>query len=201
MKIYFVTKNTNKISEFRDYLQHCSVGSRIGIDFCIIEQHLDDILHHDLDVIVRHKVLEAYQEFRLPCVVEHGGLFMDALAGLPGGVGQVVWDAVKDRMCGFLHADDSKGAVARSIIGYCDGRRVRTYRGETRGLVAEHSRGEYLFHWDPIFIPEGSDQTYGEMGPEKKRETSPTVKAWDAFLKAAFGNERNTPSRLLKSSF
>ena len=35
MKIYFVTKNTNKISEFRDYLQHRSVEPRLGTDICI----------------------------------------------------------------------------------------------------------------------------------------------------------------------
>jgi inosine/xanthosine triphosphate pyrophosphatase family protein len=58
-----------------------------------------------------------------------------------------------------------------------------------------------LFHWDPIFIPEERDQTYGEMGPKKKRETSPAVKAWDAFVNAAFKNERDTPSRVLKYSF
>lgn len=192
MKIYFVTANHFKINEVHDYLEYFNVGSRLGIDFCTIQQHLNELLHHDIDVIVKQKALQAHQYFGLPCVVEQGGLFMDALPGWPGGVGQVVWEVVGDRLCGFLHAEDSKVAVARSIIGYCDGRRVRTYQGETRGYVAERSRGDYLFRWDPIFIPEGSDQTYGEMGLEKKRATSPAVKAWDAFLNAEFGNERDT---------
>ncbi|HKC62186.1 MAG TPA: non-canonical purine NTP pyrophosphatase, partial [Pyrinomonadaceae bacterium] len=70
--------------------------------------------------------------------------------------------------------------------GYCDGKKVSIHQGETRGQMAASSRGEYKFHWDPIFIPEGSAQTYGEMGPEDKRTTSPVIKAWEKFLKEEF---------------
>jgi XTP/dITP diphosphohydrolase len=194
MKIYFVTKNCFKMDELRDYLEYFDVRARLSVDlcFCVPDQDLYEILHPEIDVIVKQKALEAYKYLRRPCVVERGGLYMDALPGLPGGVGHLVWNAVGDRMCGFLHAEDSKGTVARSILGYCDGRQVRLYRGETSGQVAEHPRGGYRFQWDPIFIPEGSDQTYGEMGREQKRASSPVVKAWDAFLQAEFGDERDT---------
>ncbi|MEK7856741.1 MAG: hypothetical protein AAB288_11675, partial [Acidobacteriota bacterium] len=47
------------------------------------------------------------------------------------------------RLCGFLRANDSRGATARAILGYCDGRQIRLFRGETRGEVAERARGEY----------------------------------------------------------
>ena len=194
MKIYFVTKNCFKMDELRDYLEHFEVRARLSVDFCfcVPDQDLSEILHPEIDVIVKQKALEAYKYLGRPCVDEHGGLFMDALPGLPGGVGQLVWNAVGDRMCGFLHAEDSKGSVARSIIGYCDGRRVRLYRGETRGQVAEHARGDHRFLWEHIFIPEGSEQTCGEMGRKQKRASSPVVKAWDAFLKAEFGDEHDT---------
>ena len=87
-------------------------------------------------------------------------------------------------MCGFLRAEDTRGAEAQSIIGYCDGRRVRTYPGRTKGEVTEHARGDRGFRWDPIFKPTGCDLTYGEMAPEVKRETSPDEKAWDLFFKS-----------------
>ncbi len=86
----------------------------------------------------------------------------------------------------FLAPGESRGAVALSVIGYCDGRRIRVHRGETRGNVTEKADGEYKFNWDPIFMPEGSEQTYGQMGMELKRATSPSVKAWEAFLTAEF---------------
>jgi XTP/dITP diphosphohydrolase len=70
----------------------------------------------------------------------------------------------------------------RSYLGYCDGRRVRVYQGATRGRVADRARGRYTFAWDPIFIPETESRSYGEMGLERKRHTSPVYKAWDAFF-------------------
>jgi hypothetical protein len=74
--------------------------------------------------------------------------------------------------------------IIDSFLGYCDGRRVRVYVGETRGRIADRARGAYSFAWDPIFIPEGSEKTYGEMGLEGKRTTSPVEKAWEAFMRA-----------------
>ncbi|MEO5685238.1 MAG: non-canonical purine NTP pyrophosphatase [Chitinophagaceae bacterium] len=186
MKIYFVTSNTYKAAEIAAYFKEAAKQPGFNIELCIIKTSVQEILHEDIEVIVKRKALEAYASFGGPCVVEHGGVFMDALPGLPGGIGQIVWNAVGDRICSFLNEHDSRGAAARSIIGYCDGKRVRTYTGETRGQITTAARGEYKFNWDPIFIPDGSDLTYGEMGAEKKRATSQSLKAWKAFLKAEF---------------
>ena len=182
MKIYYVTTNEFKITEARDYVASHHMEDRLDLSF--LRSDVQEILHYDVSLIVRQKTIEAFKHIRWPCVVEHGGLFMDALPGLPGGVGKIVWDAVGERICGFLSTDDPRGATARSFLGYCDGRRVRVYVGETRGRIADRARGAYSFAWDPIFIPEGSEKTYGEMGLEGKRTTSPVVKAWEAFMRA-----------------
>jgi XTP/dITP diphosphohydrolase len=182
VKIYLVTTNEFKIREAQDYVASHHVEDRLELSF--LRTDVQEILHPDVSLIVRRKTIEAYQQIRWPCIVEHGGLFMDALPGLPGGVGKIVWEAVGERMCGFLSENDPRGATARSFLGYCDGRRVRVYVGETRGRIADRAKGAYTFAWDPVFIPEGSDETYGEMGLERKRTTSPVVKAWDAFMRA-----------------
>jgi XTP/dITP diphosphohydrolase len=200
MKIYFVTTSTFKAQEIADFLSQSGGEPYQDIDICIVAQQLQEILHRDIDIIVRHKALAAYQSLTLPCFVEHSGIFMDALPGLPGGVGQIIWNAIGDRMCDFLREGDSRAATARSVIGYCDGRHVRLYEGETRGQIAGKSRGAYNSNWDPIFIPEGSDQTYGEMGVEKKRATSPIIKAWEAFLKAEVSRDHPLPDTLSRSA-
>ena len=111
---------------------------------------------------------------------------MKDLPGLPGGIGRIIWDAVGDRMCTSLREGDSREATAVSVVGYCDGRRIHIFRGETKGQVATCARGDYTYYRDPIFIPEGEKQTYGEMGPARKRATSQSIKAFDAFLRRAF---------------
>jgi XTP/dITP diphosphohydrolase len=181
VKLYFLTTNPFKISEARDYFACRKIDA---VELCVVEQDVQEILHPDVTVIVRQKAIDAYEYIRHPCVVEHGGLFMDALPGLPGGVGKIVWNAVGDRMCSFLRDGDDRSATARAFLGYCDGKRVSVHVGETRGKIADRARGAYQFAWDPIFMPEQSAETYGEMGQERKRATSPVFKAWDGFLKA-----------------
>lgn len=186
MKIYFVSTNKQKIDEVRDYLKLLKDKSQINIDLGIVKYDVKEILHPDIEEIVKSKALEAFRYTGFPCLVEHGGLFMKDLPGLPGGIGKIIWEAVGDRMCTFLREGDSREATAVSVVGYCDGRRIHTFRGETKGQVATSARGDYTYNWDPIFIPEGEKQTYGEMGPEKKRATSQSIKAFDAFLQKAF---------------
>ena len=186
MKIYFVSTNKEKIDEVRDYLKLLKDKSKIDIDLGIVRYDVKEILHPDIEEIVKSKALEAFRYTGFPCLVEHGGLFMKDLPGLPGGIGKIIWTAVGDRMCAFLREGDSREAIAVSVIGYCDGRRIHTFRGETKGEVATSARGNYTYNWDPIFIPEGENETYGEMGPDRKRATSQSIKALDAFLKKTF---------------
>ncbi|MFN7985203.1 MAG: non-canonical purine NTP pyrophosphatase [Vicinamibacterales bacterium] len=182
MKIYFVTSSEPKRREFKDFL--ASASDVATVEIAVLNGDLDEVLDHDIDNIVTHKALGAYGDVGLPCVVEHSGLFMDALPGLPGGLGQVIWKAVGERMCQFLRPDDSRAATARSVLGYCNGRVVHLFSGETRGHVAECARGEYAFNWDQIFIPDGATQTYGEMSPDERRRTSPAHKAWTKLVSA-----------------
>lgn len=176
MKLYFVTVNNFKATEVASYLR----GTDIELQ--VIQHQIQEILNIDLSVIVEDKVLKAYRHLGRPCVVEHGGLLLDALNGLPGGLSKVVWDTVGDKICGFLRKEDSRAATAQSVIGYCDGRRLYEYVGETRGTIANRARGSYKFQWDPIFIPDGQDRTYAEMGFPEKGQYSQAAKAWKQLV-------------------
>jgi XTP/dITP diphosphohydrolase len=182
MKICFVTKNEHKRMEISGYLNSIDAKERYPVELVFASRDLQEILDPDIEKIVKAKALEAYKYLRIPCVVEHGGIFIESLKEFPGGVGQIVWNAIGERMCSFLGAEESRSATARSIVGYCDGKKIRTFTGETRGRITLQSKGNYHFNWDPIFAPEGSEQTYGEMGPELKRATSQAIKAWNNFL-------------------
>lgn len=177
MKLFFVTVNDFKTKEVREYLKDS------GVELEIVKYGVQEILNIDLSVIVKDKALKAYQQLGIPCVVEHGGLIIDALKGLPGGLSKVVWDAVGDKLCNFLDDKDTRAATAQSVIGYCDGRRVHIHVGETRGRVADRARGGYTFQWDPIFIPDGQSKTYAELGFPEKGKYSQAAKAWNALVK------------------
>jgi len=54
--------------------------------------------------------------------------------------------------------------------------------GETRGRVVLPPRGDQGFGWDPIFLPEGEELTYAELGSEAKDSLSHRGRAWRALL-------------------
>jgi XTP/dITP diphosphohydrolase len=201
MKLYFVTSSESKIREVAAWFEQraATAGAARGepvLQFSPVRHDVQEIMHPDLEVVVRYKALEAYKYLRQPCLVEHGGLFFEGLQELPGPLGKIIWSAVGERMCGFLREGDSRRAIARAHLGYCDGRQIHVFRGETAGSVAVEARGDYNRHnWDPIFIPDGETDTYGEMGAERKSVSSPMLRAWEQFVEAVgAGRERDRGS-------
>ena len=98
-------------------------------------------------------------------VVEDSGFFIKALNDFPGtcsayihkriGLQGIIklMKGIKDRECTY-----------KSAVAYCKpGKKAISFLGEENGMVAESTRGFYGFGHDPIFIPESSDKTYGEI--------------------------------------
>ncbi|SRR6266480_1040704 len=193
MKLYFLTTNKNKAEETTAFFEQTDVKGAHDIEFRVIGYDVQEILDPDLELVVRKKTLEGYEYLNRPCLVEKSGLFFKGLPDLPGPLGKIIWKAVRGRMCDFLRKEDTRLATARAIIGYCDGKRIRLYEGSTTGEIAEEARGDYnTLNWDPIFIPEGDTQTYGEMGRERKYKTSPLIKAWRKFIEREFPDVAHT---------
>ena len=65
--------------------------------------------------------------------------------------------------------------------GHCD-----TFEGKVAGKLTFPPRGTEGFGYDPIFIPEGFDITFGEMDPAKKHEMSHRADAFRQLVAACF---------------
>jgi XTP/dITP diphosphohydrolase len=172
MKLYFVTSNEGKVKDLRAHFADA------GIEIEHAPYEIQEVLNLDLDEMVRQKTLSAYRYLSRPCVVEHGGLFITALKELPGGLTKEMWERLGGQICEMVGPDGDRSAVARSIVGHCDGRRINLYRGETRGSLAPRPAGSGGYSWDPIFVPEGCEKTFAEMSFAEKVEHSQTMKAW-----------------------
>lgn len=183
MKIIFLSSNEHKIAEVAKILQsdHIQiVGTSVKIS---------EIQTENVKDLVRDKALKAFSRIGRPVIVEHTGLYIEALNHLPGGLTQIFWDRLKAE--GFIqlisHAKES-AVIARTIIAYCDNQKIHFFEGEVCGTFAAKSRGPDHFQWDCIFIPDGFAQTFAEMG-EKKNEISMRKLALDHFSK--FLQEQN----------
>jgi len=157
----FITGNQNKA----DYLTRL-----LGLSLNHQKIELDEIQSVSLDEIVTHKVKQAYQMAGKPVLVEDVAMGFDALDGLPGPFVKffVESDSGLENMCRMLDGFNNRSARAFCTFGYYDGTTLQLIRGEIRGVIADHPRGEGGFGWDRIFCPEGYDgRTRAELTPEE----------------------------------
>lgn len=68
---------------------------------------------------------------------------------------------------------DDKTAYAQCIFAFCEGPDAEpiVFTGRCNGSICE-PRGENMFGWDPVFQPEGHDQTFAEISAEVKNSIS-----------------------------
>lgn len=113
----------------------------------------------------------------LPALADDSGLVVDALGGLPGVysaryAGPSATD--QDNVRKLLH--DLKGIPLRQrsarfvcCIAYAkpDGS-ARTCSGKVEGRIGVRERGSNGFGYDPVFIPEGHEQSFAEMSGQEK---------------------------------
>lgn len=176
LELLFVTSNRYKVKEAEEIL--ASYGIKVkGLDIKI-----EELQTEDADRLVKDKVLKAFKIVGRPLLVEHTGLYLSHLNGLPGGLTQLFWDRLKaDRFCELFGTTADTSVTARTVIGYVDGRTRRTFHGEAVGRVAESPRGPRGFQWDCCFIPDGQTETYAELGRERKNEISMRRRALETF--------------------
>ncbi|WRH56769.1 MAG: non-canonical purine NTP pyrophosphatase [Bosea sp. (in: a-proteobacteria)] len=139
---------------------------------------IDELQSDDVRAIVRNKTLRAFHRLGHPVFVEQTCLFLTELNGFPGGLTQVFWDTLQKNRVARLFGGGS--VTAKTQIGYCDGQQIFHFEGAIDGTIANEPRGDDSFQWDCVFVPEGHDQTFAEMG-KKKNEISMRRRALDAF--------------------
>lgn len=191
--LVFATGNANKVAEVKlklgDAYDFRSL-SEIGCTEEIPETS------PTLEGNALQKARYVVEHYGVDCFSEDTGLEVDALAGRPGVITaryagpqrdpvanmQQVLDELSDR--------DDRTAQFRAVIALCQGGKEHLFEGIVRGRIARTMRGTGGFGYDPIFIPEGYDQTFAELSPEVKKTMSHRSRAVAkllAFLHSAHG--------------
>lgn len=164
IEIRFVSGNPFKIAEARTILGDKSISVRES------KLKIEELQTTDTRKLVHDKLLKAYREIGRPLFVEHTGLYLEHLCGLPGGLTQIFWDTLKaDRFTELFGKAPNNNVTARTSIGYCDGRKVYDFDGEIAGLIVSEPRGPRDFQWDCVFQPAEYSKTFAEMGEEKNK--------------------------------
>ncbi|PPQ26292.1 non-canonical purine NTP pyrophosphatase [Rhodopila globiformis] len=141
----------------------------------------------------RIKALAAAEGSGLPALSDDSGFCVAALGGQPGvfsarWAGQakdfdVAMGMVKDRLGD--RRDRRAWFIAALCLAWPDGH-TETFLGRIDGAVTWPPRGAKGFGYDPIFVPAGDHQTFGEMEPDQKHAISHRARAFAQVLASCF---------------
>jgi XTP/dITP diphosphohydrolase len=147
----------------------------------------------------RIKAHAAAKKSGMPALSDDSGIMVDALGGEPG-VYTADWAETPDgrdfpmAMQEVWHLLEEKAApeprTARFVCTLCvawpDGEDA-VFEGTVEGRIVWPMRGERGFGFDPVFLPEGETETFGEMEPAKKHAMSHRADAFSKLVAACFG--------------
>ena len=142
------------------------------------------------------KAMSAADLSGLPAIADDSGICVEALNGEPG-VFTANWAETsegRDWMLAMSRVQErlealgpgtSRAAYFACVlcVAWPDGN-VESFEGRAEGALIWPPRGERGFGYDPVFVPQGYDQTFGEMDPEEKHRISHRAAAF-AKLNAA----------------
>lgn len=196
MKIVFATNNQHKLQEIRDIL---------GSDFEIVS--LNDIgCHADipetgstLEENAHQKAQYVFDHYHLSCFADDTGLEVESLNGAPG-VHSARYaegtdhnsEANMDKLLRELGDTTHREARFRTVISLLltedDTYSEHLFEGVVTGRIDTEKHGTEGFGYDPLFIPDGYDKSFAQLGEEIKNQISHrarAVKKLEAFLKKA----------------
>jgi XTP/dITP diphosphohydrolase len=115
-------------------------------------------------------------------LADDSGLEVDALGGAPGiysarygGAGATDGERIErllEELSPFARQERRARFICAIAIADGEGQVANLSVGKCEGLIAQAPRGTQGFGYDPIFIPDGFEQTFGELMPEIKEKIS-----------------------------
>jgi len=185
MQLVVATTNDHKLGEIRDLIPDSfkiSSLSDIGFNKEIIEDGSTFTENAQI------KARTVYKDINLNCLADDSGIEVEALNGAPG-----IYSA---RFAGESASDDDNLQKLISDMRGIENRKARyvcvivliingkeyLFEGEIKGTLREEPQGENGFGYDPIFMPEGYNLTFGQLSPTIKAEISHRAKAMQLLV-------------------
>jgi XTP/dITP diphosphohydrolase len=174
--VTFASTNQNKYREVQSILS----AHNINVDFAQI--NLVEIQSDSLEEIAKEKATSAFSQVGRPVIVEDDGLFIDALGGFPGQYSSHAFKTIgNEGILKLMAGSADRSASFRSLIAFYDGKSLSVSEGKVNGAISDKIT-EGGWGYDPIFIPAGTDLTFGQLG-ERKNEYSHRKAALEEFAR------------------
>lgn len=197
-KLVLATHNPGKLREIAELVAPLGISVAGAAELDLPEpEEIGNTFADNADL----KAREAADLSGLPALADDSGLAVDALHGLPGifsarwaedEQGKRDWMRAMERVwmeseaAGPDAGHDAHFACALSLAWPNDGQ-IETFEGRVDGTLTWPPRGDKGFGYDPMFVPNGYRETFGEMDPAEKHRISHRARAFEKFLAALRG--------------
>lgn len=185
MQLIVATRNMHKTREIEQIL-----GSGFAIRDLTAHPEIPEITESGTSFEENAELKAITVSKKIPDLViaDDSGLEVEALGGAPGihsaryaGANASDKEKVAKLLRQLAKVDpkrDQRHAQFRCVLAVArDGQILATVEGVVEGKIAERPRGSHGFGYDPIFIPDGFEQTFAELSEELKNEISHRAKA------------------------
>lgn len=176
MQLTFASNNAHKLDEIRAKL--------VGADFEVLslkESGINEELPETGDTLEANafeKANRVYSKFGLNCFADDTGLEVHALSGAPG-VYSAMYAGEKatygenvEKLLTEMKGKTNRKARFRTIISLVLDATEYRFEGIIEGKILENARGTQGFGYDPVFVPDGFNETFAEMSAEQKNKIS-----------------------------
>jgi XTP/dITP diphosphohydrolase len=182
MQLVFATNNENKLREINHIL---------GDDLILLSlkdlQITSDIPENELTLEgnALYKAQFIYNLVRKDVFADDTGLEVDELGGKPGVISARFAGENKDsdanieKLLKMMEATKNRNARFRTVIALILDGREYLFEGIVNGIIINVKKGQEGFGYDPVFVPEGKDQTFAEMPLDEKSKISHRARAFE----------------------
>lgn len=175
-KLVFATNNAHKLEEVSAIL-----GDKIEL-LSLKDINCDADIPETADTLEGNALLKAeyvYKNYELDCFADDTGLEVEALNGAPGvysaryagGEGHNA-EANMQKLLHNMEGKDNRKAQFRTAVSLILNGKEYLFEGVIKGQIIKEKHGTSGFGYDPIFMPDGYDKTFAELGNEIKNQIS-----------------------------
>ena len=186
-EIIFASHNQGKIKEIRQLLSPLGVRvlSSDDIDLPDVEE-----TGSTFEENAALKALSIAKLKNVPCLADDSGLCVDALGGRPGVYSaryaphrdfKKAMQMLLKEMLDTKNPNRNAHFSCVLVLGNPDGT-YRAFEGRVDGKINYEPKGESGFGFDPVFVPDGYEQTFAELGASVKNKISHRGRALAKFV-------------------
>lgn len=176
-KILIATKNKGKLNDIREIFKDLDIEILSFNDFDNFPEVEETGKTFEENAKLKAKA--CYEKFKIPSIGDDSGLVVEQLNGEPG-----IFSAryAGENANDFLNNEKLIKEIQKfpephrakfvCVVIYYDGEKFINAYGEVNGRIITEPKGKNGFGYDPLFIPNGYDKTFGELSHEVKNKIS-----------------------------